>query len=278
MEAPENGKTMGHDSPKSICQAPRFRNANSDFRILYLYYDLMNLYGDWANASVLARELNSRGYPASVLKKSAGDEIDFGEIDFIYIGSGTERSQNACMSYMAKYKDAMLARIEAGIPVLATGNSHELFGRAVTGPDGKRYEALGLLDFETVQGKTRVTGDCVVKATFLQDKLIGFINRAGEGQEGAIERPFRNELGPGANATAKDEGIRYKNLLGTYLTGPILVRNPPLLRYFADLLIGASSSTDPGSRIADARGGDPFFEYQEAAYRMSLAELSARIG
>ena len=264
------------------------------FMILHLFHDLMNLYGDWANADVLARELRSRGYQASVEKKSAGDEIEFGRYDFIYIGSGTERSQRACMRYMERHKDALVARIEAGTPALATGNSHELFGRAVTGADGSRYEALGLLGFETVQGAKRVTGDCVCTATFLRDKLIGFINRAGIGQEGMVERPFMNELGPGANdaSASKAEGVRYKNLLGTYMTGPILVRNPPLLRYFADMLVGSNATQADVSGAAEShpmpgpasqgaspapQRDDPFFEYQEAAYRMALAELSARI-
>jgi CobQ-like glutamine amidotransferase family enzyme len=36
------------------------------------------------------------------------------------------------------------------------------------------------------------------------------------------------------NVSKSLEGIQYKNLLGTYLTGPILIRNPPLLKYFTD--------------------------------------------
>jgi len=244
----------------------------------------MNLYGDWANAAVLARELTSRGYAASVEKKSAGDDIDFGAYDFIFIGSGTERSQHACMSYMAgRHKDGILARIEEGMHFLATGNSHEMFGRAVTGADGKRREALGLLDFETVQGDARVTGDIVSRATFLDAKLIGFVNRAGKGQEGDIGRPFLNELGPGASDSSKAEGIRYKNLLGTYMTGPVLVRNPPLLRHFADALTGCPAAPGKAASAAaagsgrEARRADAFFEFQEAAYRLALAELSARI-
>ena len=231
------------------------------FRILHLYYDLMNLYGDWANADIFARELTARGQQAMVDRKSVGDDVDFSLYGYIFIGSGTERSQRACMMNLASHKDALIERIEAGAHVLATGNSHELFGRAVTGSDGDRYETLGLLDFETVQDNSRVVGDCICTATFLHDKLIGFINRAGGGQEGDIERPFALEMGPGSSDKSNAEGIRYKNLLGTYLTGPVLIRNPPLLRYFADV-------TGDTYRPLDA--------YLEAAYEMALRELSAR--
>jgi len=233
----------------------------------------MNLYGDWANAVVLARELAARGYEAEIDKKSVGDEIDFSLYDFFYIGSGTERSQTACMRDLARYKDMLVERVEAGIPVLATGNSHELFGQAVTDKDMVRHETLGILDFETVQSNTRITGDCVCRASFIEDRLIGFINRAGGSQEGDAERPFFIEPGEGAGYTACAEGIRYKNLLGTYLTGPVLVRNPPLLRYFADILTGGAETSN-SLRVAS---DDLFFEHQEKAYRLALSELSGRV-
>jgi len=253
-------------------------------KILHLYYDLMNLYGDWANAAVLARELNARGYAAEVDKKSVGDDVDFNAYDFIYIGSGTERSLHACVRCMEKHKDALIGRIEDGVHVLATGNSHEMFGRTIRRTigttAGEPYEALGLLDYETVQGNARVTGDCVCRASFLDERLIGFINRASDGQQGGIERPFVNELGPGANDTSRAEGIKYKNLLGTYLTGPILVRNPTLLRYIADKLAGETGGeTGDGSlsHLRRDREPSPVSPYQEEAYRLALAELSARI-
>ena len=295
-------------------------NKKNKVRILHLYHDLMNLYGDWGNAAVLARLLNARGSPAGVECRSVGDEVDFSVYDFVYIGSGTERSQRACMRDLARHAKALLERIDSGMHALATGNSHELFGRTITQAGGERYDALGLLDFSTIQLASRVTGDCVFKAseqafvpdsqppagpggsgqplaTLLPERLVGFINRAGCGQTGPVQRPFITETGPGArdpvteDGTAspgrkgeeanspgrKDEGanspgcdgegVVYKNLLGTYMTGPVLVRNPPLLKYFADRLC-------PESR-GEGTGGDPFFDYQEKAYVMALSELTA---
>jgi hypothetical protein len=242
-------------------------------KILHLYHDLMSLYGDWANAAVLGRELVSRGCVAEIDKKSVGDSIDFEGYSFICIGSGTERSQQACMRDMVRFKDAIIERIEADVPVLVTGNAHELFGQAVMDSKGNRMEALGLLEFETIQTDSRLTGDCVSKASFLQDKLMGFINRAGGGQQGEIKRPFFVEPGAGAHYKAGAEGIMYRNLLGTYLTGPVLVRNPPLLRYFADMLVNSELRV----QNLESPGVDPFFAYQEAAYRTALSELSTRI-
>ena len=258
-----------------------------EIKILHMYHDLMNLYGDWANTAVLSHALTEHGYSATVEEKSIGDEFDLSAYDYIYIGSGTERNQRACMQDLAQYKEALLERIEAGMYMLATGNSHELFGRSVTDSDGGRFEALGLLDFETVRGSSRTTGDCVCRASFLKEKLIGFINRADKGQAGNIARPFTNDLGPGANDSTNTEGIMYKNLLGTYLTGPILVRNPPLLWHYVSLLDKHGDKQGNGSSVCLRHAGHtdepspcstPFFTYQNTAYQMALKELTERIG
>lgn len=265
----------------------------AEFKVLHLYHDLMNLYGDWANADILVRALKARGHKASVKKLSIGDKVSFAEYDAVYIGSGTERSQRACMKDLMRFKRSLLGRIEKGMLVLATGNSHELFGCTVEAASGERYNGLGLLGFETVQRNSRVTGDCVYTATFPSADengettsqsfdLIGFINRAGGGQfdidkdsdepsEKPPYRPFSVKLGPGASEGMQKEGIMYKNLIGTYMTGPVLVRNPPLLAYVADVL---TASVDGGG--APNSKDELLFERQETAYRTALSELKQR--
>jgi len=234
--------------------------------LLHLYPDLMNLYGDWGNVAVLERWFINRGCEVIIDKKSVGDDINFGGYDFIYIGSGTERSQLACMRDLMRYKDALIEQINAGVSMLATGNSHELFGQAVTDSDGIRNEMIGLLNFETSQLNTRVTGDCLCECSFLTAKVIGFINRAGGSQKGNIERPFSVFPREGAGFAACTEGIRHKNLLGTYMTGPILVRNPPLLEYFAGIIAGEAA----GNPLIN---DDIFFEFQRKSYESVLAAL-----
>ena len=250
---------------------------NPETRILHMYHDLMNLYGDWANVAVLERELALRGFEVVIEKKSVGDGIDFDGYHAIIIGSGTERSQQACMQDLAQYKYSLIGCINAGTPVLATGSSHELFGWAVTDSVGNRHEMLGLLDFETVQLNTRVTGDCVFKASFLPDKLIGFINRAGGSQKGSVERPFSIEPREGASYAAHAEGIHFKNLLGTYMTGPLLFRNPPFLKYFADIVVEKSAAEPVKTNTigGDEEGfaDDRFFVYQQKAYEAALSAL-----
>jgi len=240
-------------------------NKTGTIKILHMYHDLMNLYGDWANIAVLECEFITRGYEVVLDKKSVGDTIDFDVYDFIYIGSGTERSQLACMRDLKQYKDSLFEQINAGTPVLATGNSHEIFGKSITDPDGIRHEMLGLLEFETVQFSTRVTGDCICTTSFIPDKLIGFINRAGGSQQGDVERPFSVTPGEGASFTACSEGIKHKNFLGTYMTGPILVRNPPLLKYFSGIILSGETGDNKNTHEA--------LLYMEKAYEAALGAM-----
>ena len=56
-----------------------------EYKILHLYHDLMNLYGESGNVRALARHLSDQGFQVVVDRKSVGDEIDFSQYGFVYI-------------------------------------------------------------------------------------------------------------------------------------------------------------------------------------------------
>ena len=51
-------------------------------KILHLYYDLMNLYGEYGNVAVLAKHLEDQGEKVIVDKLTIGDKIDFTDYDY----------------------------------------------------------------------------------------------------------------------------------------------------------------------------------------------------
>ena len=53
-------------------------------KILYLYHDLMNLYGDSGNLRVLERRLTGQGEEVTVDRRTLGDALDFTGYDFLY--------------------------------------------------------------------------------------------------------------------------------------------------------------------------------------------------
>lgn len=204
-------------------------------KILHLFHDLMNLYGDYANVLALERALVKKGREVETVRRSVGDNLYFSEFDFIYIGSGTERNQKAALEYLRDYGDAFKGAVDGGAVILATGNSFEMFGRKITDRDKKIHEGLGLFDFITEEGRERIVTDSVVE--FEGRELIGFVNKAS-GIYGIKEPLFTVKQGAGNSPKdASSEGIRAGNFYGTHIIGPLLMRNPSMAEYFAELLI-----------------------------------------
>ena len=109
-------------------------------KILHLFHNLMNLYGEYANVLALKRELENRGVSVTVEKQSVGDKIELSDVDFIYIGSGTEKNQKVALGALKPLKDELSAAMERGAVVLATGNSFEMFGKKITDKKNNRKE------------------------------------------------------------------------------------------------------------------------------------------
>ena len=104
-------------------------------QLLHLYPDLMNLYGEYANAAALRRSLERQGAEVVVRTGTLYEDIDFSDADFIYMGAGTESAQLVALEDLRRYTDAVGAALARGTVVLATGNAMELFPTARPTPD-----------------------------------------------------------------------------------------------------------------------------------------------
>lgn len=150
-------------------------------KILHLYYDIMNLYGDYANVSAIERIFSKNNVEVSIDKLSFNDNADFSVYDFVFIGSGTEKNQKLVLKDFKKYSESFKAYIESGKPVLMTGNSFEMLGKSITDCNGKTYDGLNLFDFTvTEQNKTRVTGDIIYNSEISDKPVVGFVNKCSE--------------------------------------------------------------------------------------------------
>ena len=186
--------------------------------ILYLYYDLMNLYGDSGNIKAIKYSLEKQNLEVNIDRLSLEDNIEIYRYDLIFMGSGTEKNQLIALNNLLKYKDDLKQYIENGKYVLATGNSFELFGKSI-----ENNTALEIFNFQATYLEKRKVGDYIKNTEF--GKIVAFENRGS--------KIINNEI-PLFDA---ETGIRYKNLFGTYLIGPLLVRNPDFHKYFIEQLI-----------------------------------------
>ena len=57
-----------------------------EIKLLHLYYDIMNLYGEYGNIKILEEHLKDQGYTVMVDKKTLGEEKNLEEYDFIFDG------------------------------------------------------------------------------------------------------------------------------------------------------------------------------------------------
>lgn len=204
-------------------------------KILHLFYDLMNLYGEYANTLALQRALSEKGRAADIERLSVGDTLDFSSVDFIYIGSGTEKNQKVALEYIKPYADQLKSVLADGKILLATGNSFEMFGKTITDRNGVQCDGLNFFDFTVTEGKERIVED--ISAEFDGKKVIGFINKASQ-IEGVKKPLFSIKQGVGNCTNSSNvEGIQADSFYGTHIIGPLLIRNKCMADYFADLLI-----------------------------------------
>ena len=118
--------------------------------------------------------------------------------------------------------------------VLAVCAGFQIVGRTFPGAAGEPHEGVGLLDVETVKSTgPRAVGEVLVEvdpdALGPLPPLTGFENHGGTTslQEGTAALG-RVVAGVGNGAGDGSEGAVQGRVVGTYLHGPVLARNPAL--------------------------------------------------
>lgn len=206
--------------------------------VCHLYPDLLNLYGDRGNIIAFVRRCQWRGIPVEVREVGIGQPVDFGAVDFVFLGGGSDREQTLMAEDLARRKEELRAAIEGGLVVLAICGGYQLLGKYYRTLQGETIPGLGLLDFYTQAGEKRLIGDIAIEVELAGRtvRLAGFENHAGQTFLGDV-RPFGRVLaGYGNNGRDGTEGARYKNVFCSYLHGPLLPKNAA----FTDYLIACA--------------------------------------
>ena len=193
--------------------------------IAHLYPDLLNLYGDRGNIQCMAMRSRWRGIEAEVKEYRLQDTVDFSGTDIVLLGGGSDREQQIVCTRLQDIRKEMQAYVEDGGTVLAVCGGYQLLGHYYDTPDG-RMRGLSLVDLYTEQGDPRLISNVVLQSEELPYEIVGFENHGGRTYIGE-NRPFGNVVhGYGNNGTDGREGVLYKNVIGTYLHGPLLPKNP----------------------------------------------------
>lgn len=196
----------------------------------HIYPDLLNLYGDRGNIRCFQKRLVWRGIEPEVEVICAGDRIDFSRLDLILLGGGSDREQELACQYLKRVKYSFRRYVEGGGVVLAICGGYQLLGHYYH-TEHTAIEGLGILDIHTEWKPKRLKGNIVLDSPFFGDPIVGFENHGGRtyiGKHTALGKVVR---GYGNTGKSGQEGIVYKNLIGTYLHGPLLPKNPQVCDY-----------------------------------------------
>jgi len=207
---------------------------STPLRVAVVYPDLLGTYGDGGNGLILARRAEWRGRAVELLQAPSDEALP--EADIYCLGGGEDGPQVRAARTLQQ--DGTLSRrVRDGAVVLAVCAGFQVVGRTFPGADGTLHEGIGLLEVETVKGTgPRAVGEVVEEVVGLPDlpPLTGFENHGGRTTLVNGAKPLgRVVAGVGNGDGDGQEGAVGGRVVGSYLHGPLLARNPAL----ADLLL-----------------------------------------
>jgi CobQ-like glutamine amidotransferase family enzyme len=206
-------------------------------KLLRLYDDLLDLYGDSGNFAVVKKRLEAAGYELTAECRTVGEPFDLTQYDFVYISPGLPKNLAVAAADLVPRSENLFEAIEKGVVFLATGNAPALFSEEFVLDDGEKVKGCGLFPVKHNFGK-KITIRDLVGITDSGLQITGFLNST-DTREGGYETPFVRITGSGKQTYDKtNDGARKKNLFATELLGPVLVRNPELLRELLNLIAG----------------------------------------
>ena len=196
----------------------------------HLYPDLLNLYGDRGNIACLMQRCIWRGIEAETIEFNTGDVIDFSKLDIVLLGGGSDREQAIVCKNLLEIQSQFKEYVEDDGVVIAVCGGYQLLGKYYKMDDGM-IEGLNLVDIYTEQEEGRLIDNIVLESPLADMPVVGFENHGGRTYING-NQPFGKVLyGSGNDGKSGYEGVIYKNVIGTYLHGPLLPKNPQICDY-----------------------------------------------
>jgi lipid II isoglutaminyl synthase (glutamine-hydrolysing) len=229
----------------------------SRLRLVWVYPDLLSTYGDRGNLLILERRAQLRGIATESVCVNSDQPVP--RQGDIYLMGGGEDLPQILAARRLRADGGLAAAAGAGAVVFAVCAGYQLVGARFAGEEGQPLPGLEILDISSGRGERRAVGEVLadVDTALGLPRLTGFENHQGVTRVGPGARPLAR-VAAGIGNGDGTEGAYAGRILGTYLHGPALVRNPAV----ADLLLGWAAGPLPelpdeaeqwGRRLRDER-------------------------
>lgn len=222
-------------------------------KIAWLYHDFMDLYGDKGNIMVLQKRCEDRGIPCQVDKIGIGDETDLCDYDLIFLGGGADKEQLQLIPDLMARRENIRKAMDEGTFALLICGGYQLFGEYYIAADGTKIDGLGFHSYYTDTGKAgaRCIGNIVIEAQLdgRTTEIMGFENHGG--QTCHVTHPLGKVIkGCGNSFDAGFEGYLDDHMLGTYIHGPLLPKNPDVADF---VIVKAMQKRNPSFRLEELK-------------------------
>jgi hypothetical protein len=124
----------------------------SKIKILHMYADMLDLYGDSGNMEIISYRCKMRGIECEIHKYSIDSEMpDFSAYDLIYIGGGADLEQQHISEDLVKCREGIEAAYKNGTFLFLICGGYQLMGKYYRDADGVEIPGLGLFDYYTMK-------------------------------------------------------------------------------------------------------------------------------
>ncbi|MCA9379663.1 glutamine amidotransferase [Candidatus Dojkabacteria bacterium] len=228
-------------------------NDKHKLKFVHLYPEEMNIYGDMGNVLTLKKRCEWRGIEFEITNINLNSN-KFEQGDIYFMGGGQDNDMYKVFEDLQKYKNTFLNdEIANNKQFLLICGGFQLFGKYFIDFQGRQISGLGILPLETKAPSDNLHDRCLgnlvteINPNLIEEVnkyygkkssnyLVGFENHGGQTYftDDSVSPLGKVIIGSGNNSKEMIEGVFYKNIIGSYMHGSLLPKNPHL----ADFIIG----------------------------------------
>lgn len=204
----------------------------------------MNIYGDMGNIIALSKRCQWRGINVEYVSVNSSEEFSLMESgDLYFFGGGQDADQmrvwDEIKSEQEKFTQLVQTAVNEDKVFLLVCGGYQMFGKYFVDAQGRSIPGVGILDIETVAPGDSVASRCIgniainTNIDIEPQTIVGFENHGGQTKfvAGSAQQlvPFGRVIrGHGNRYRSAEEGCMYRNVIGSYLHGSLLPKNPHL--------------------------------------------------